>query len=46
MLAEIKENIEGGLQGFLRPIENGITVGKAPEEVEAVNMSHRSKKVG
>ncbi len=45
MLEEIQENVEGGLQGFLRPIENGITVGKTPEEVEAVNVSLKSKKV-
>ena len=45
MLEEIRQNVEGGLGDFLRPIENGITVGKTLEEVEAINMSQKSKKV-
>lgn len=45
MLEEIRDNVEAGLQDFLRPIESGITEGKTPEEVEAINESQRSKRV-
>lgn len=45
MLKEIQENVDGSLRDFLRPIENGITEGNTPEEVEAIRVSRKSKQV-
>ncbi|KAG7287629.1 hypothetical protein NEMBOFW57_007142 [Staphylotrichum longicolle] len=44
MLVEIQDNVEIGLQDFLRPIENGIKEGKTPEQVEAIKVSDKSKR--
>ncbi|KAK4207742.1 hypothetical protein QBC37DRAFT_298078 [Rhypophila decipiens] len=43
MLREIQENVDGSLGDFLRPIENGMTHGGTPEEVEALRVSRKSK---
>ncbi|KAM7198901.1 hypothetical protein V8F20_005968 [Naviculisporaceae sp. PSN 640] len=43
MLREIQENVDGNLGDFLRPIENGMTHGSTPEEVEALRVSRKGK---
>ncbi|KAK3374692.1 hypothetical protein B0H63DRAFT_480744 [Podospora didyma] len=44
ILGEIDHNVDINLEAFLRPIENGIKEGTNPDEVEALNVSRRSKK--
>jgi hypothetical protein len=46
ILGEIDHNVDQNLEAFLRPIVHGITEGSNPEEIEAINMSRRSKEVG
>ena len=46
VLGDIDHNVDENLAAFLRPIENGITEGSNPEEIEAINISRRSKEVG
>jgi hypothetical protein len=46
ILGDIDHNVDENLEAFLRPIVNGITEGSNPEEIEAINISRRSKEVG
>lgn len=46
ILGDIDHNVDENLEAFLRPIVNGIKEGSNPEEVEAINISRRSKEVG
>jgi hypothetical protein len=45
VLGDIDHNVDENLEVFLRPIQNGIKNGSSPEEIEAINISHRSKEV-
>jgi hypothetical protein len=45
IVGEIDHNIDQNLEDFLRPINQGITEGSNPNEVEAINLSRRSKEV-
>jgi hypothetical protein len=45
VLGEIDNNVDQHLEAFLRPVINGITEGSNPEEVQAINVSRRSKEV-
>ena len=45
VLGDIDHNVDENLAAFLRPIENGITEGSNLEEIEAINISRRSKEV-
>ena len=45
ILTDIENNVEENLEAFLRPIMQGITEGRSPEEVDAIRISRRSKEV-
>ena len=45
ILTDIEDNVEENLEAFLRPIVQGITEGRNPEEVEAIRIGRRSKEV-
>lgn len=45
ILGDIDHNVDVNLQAFLRPIINGIKEGTNADEIEAINISHRSKEV-
>jgi hypothetical protein len=45
VLGEIDHNVDQNLEAFLRPIVQGMKEGSNPEEIEAINMSRRSKEV-
>jgi hypothetical protein len=45
VLGEIDHNVDQNLEAFLRPIVQGIKEGTTPNEVEAINVSRRSKEV-
>jgi hypothetical protein len=45
ILTDIENNVEENLEAFLRPILQGITDDRNPEEVDAIRISRRSREV-
>ena len=45
ILGEIDHNVDENLEAFLRPITQCIKNGSNPDEIEAIDMSRKSKEV-
>ena len=45
IVGEIDTNVDENLAAFLRRIVSGTTEGSSADEIEAINMSYKAKKV-